>query len=202
MAFLQGRNEGAERGLAELRGYWEALRDGDALPPRERIDPRGIAGALERAFLIERIAPGLARLRLAGRMLVELMGMEVRGMPLSALFLPEARLKLAAALEPVFAGPAILDARVEGETGWGRPAFAVRMVVLPLTGAGGAVDVAIGALALPEDIGRAPRRLTLQRVVHERLGQAVMAAPAFAEPPRPWRAPPGRSHLRLVKSEG
>ena len=202
MAFLQGRNEGADRGLAELRGYWEALREDGALPARDRIDPRGIAGVLERAFLIERVAPGLARLRLAGSALADLMGMEVRGMPLSALFLPEARLRLAAAVEPVFAGPAVLEARVEGETGWGRPTLAARMVVLPLTGAGGAVDVAIGALALPEDTGRAPRRLSVQRVVHEWIGSGAVAAPAFAEAPRPWRAPPGRSHLRLVKSEG
>lgn len=202
MAFRQGRNEGAERGLAELRAYWEALREGGALPPRDRIDPRGIAGVLERAFLIERVAPGLARLRLAGTALADLMGMEVRGMPFSALFLPDARLRLAAALETVFSGPAILDARVEGETGWGRPAFAARMVVLPLTGAGLAVDVAIGAIALPDGTGRAPRRLNLLGVVHERLGAALPSvAPAFAEAPRPWRAPPGRSHLRLVKSE-
>lgn len=202
MAFRHGQNEAAERGLAELRGYWEALRDGGAVPSRDRIDPRGIAGVLERAFLIERIAPGLARLRLAGVALTDLMGMEVRGMPLSALFLPEARLRLAAALEPVFAGPAILDARIEGETGWGRPAFSARMVVLPLTGASGAVDVAIGALALAPETGRAPRRLSLTRAVHERLGLAMApVAPAFAEPPRPWRAPPGRAHLRLVKSE-
>ena len=201
MAFFGGQ-EGSERGLAELRGYWEALRMDGSLPARDRIDPRGMAGALDRCFLAERIAPGLARLRLAGSALCDLLGMELRGMPLSALFLPESRMRLAAALEPVFAAPAILDARVEGEGGWGRPALRARMVVLPLTGSEGAVDVALGAICLPNDTGRAPRRLGLGRAVHERLTAPVVApAPAFAEAHRPWRAAPGRAHLRLVKNE-
>lgn len=206
MSFFRGTTETPDRGLAELRGYWEALCEGGRPPGRARIDPRGIAGALACAFLIERIAPGLARLRLAGMALNDLMGMEVRGMPLSALFLPEARMRLAAALEPVFAAPAILDARVEGETGWGRPALSARMLVLPLAGETGTLDTAIGAIALPADTGRAPRRLGLARAVHQRLeGGEVrplpIPAPALAEAPRPWRAPPGRSHLRLVKND-
>lgn len=204
MAMFRGTdgNGEAARGIAELRGYWEALREGGNLPSRDRIDPRGIAGVLERAFLIERIAPGLARLRLAGMALTEMMGMEVRGMPLSALFLPEARMRLAAALEPVFAGPAILEAQIDGESGWGRPAFSVRMLVLPLRGSDGAVDVAIGAMCLPRETGRAPRRLGLAWARHDRLGSvARVPETAFAEPPRPWRAPPGRGHLRLVQSE-
>lgn len=200
-----GGPESGEHGLAELRGYWEALRVGGGLPERDRIDPRGMAGVLDRCFLAERIAPGLARLRLAGAALCDMIGMELRGMPLSALFLPEARMRLAAALEPVFAAPAILDARVEGEGGWGRPALRARLVLLPLTNAGGAVDVALGAICLPGETGRAPRRLDLGRVLHERLAGVgtplVAPVAAFAEAPRPWRAPPGRAHLRLVKNE-
>ena len=37
------------------------------------------------------MAPSVARFRLAGAHLSELMGMEVRGMPMTALFLPDAR---------------------------------------------------------------------------------------------------------------
>ncbi len=70
--------------LAEVRAYWEGLRVAGDLPRRDQIDPRGIAGALENTFLLERVAPGIARFRLAGMQLHDLMGMDVRGMPLSA----------------------------------------------------------------------------------------------------------------------
>lgn len=220
MAFFRGKSGGSGPGLAELRAYWEALRDGAALPRRDQVDPRGIAGVLERAFLIERIAPGLARIRLAGAGLAHMLGMDLRGMPLSALFVPEARMRLAAALEPVFAGPAILDAAVSGEAGWGRAGFLAEMLVLPL-GEAGVVDCAIGAVSLPDDTGRAPRRLVLERASSARVEGVAphvvaplpfpapsarrrapdLSAPAFAEPPVPWRAPPGRGHLRLVKND-
>ena len=74
--------------LAEVRGYWEGLRKGSDLPRRDEIDPRGIVGALENTFLLERVAPGVARFRLAGMQLHDLMGMDVRGMPLTALIGP------------------------------------------------------------------------------------------------------------------
>jgi hypothetical protein len=69
--------------IAELRAYWEALREGEMLPRRDRVDPRGIAGALEHSFLIERIAPGVARFRISGMVFNDLMGMDIRGMPMS-----------------------------------------------------------------------------------------------------------------------
>ena len=60
------------------------------MPRRAEIDPRGIENALEYAFILERIAPGMARIRLAGIHLSDLMGMEVRGMPLTS-FIDAAR---------------------------------------------------------------------------------------------------------------
>ena len=67
--------------LADLRSYWDSLRKGRAVPDRADVEPKGIRRALDYAFILERIAPGAARFRLAGRHLVDLMGMEVRGMP-------------------------------------------------------------------------------------------------------------------------
>ena len=84
--------------LREVESYWMALCGAEDLPLRSEIDPRGIEGALEFAFLIERISPRLAKLRVAGSHLTDLMGMEVAGMPLSALFAPEDRERLAEAL--------------------------------------------------------------------------------------------------------
>ena len=66
------------------------MRNG-TLPRRAEIDPRAIDSALADIFLIERIAPGLARFRVAGRRLSALMNMDVRGMPLSAIIAPAHR---------------------------------------------------------------------------------------------------------------
>ena len=85
--------------VAQVEAYWEALRGMNQLPKRSQIDPRGIEMALENTFILERIAPGIARLRIAGGHLNDLMGMEVRGMPLTALFCQPARRGLSDLLE-------------------------------------------------------------------------------------------------------
>ena len=96
--------------LAEVRAYWEGLRHGSDLPrPRRDLTRAGLPGALENTFLLERIAPGIARFRLAGMQLHDLMGMDVRGMPLSSLIEPAGRSRLAESLESVFAGPSTLE---------------------------------------------------------------------------------------------
>lgn len=147
--------------IAEVRGYWQALRQGAELPPRAAIDPRGLRGALEGAFLIERIAPGMGRLRIAGMNFTDLMGMDARGMPLSALFDPMGRARLGTQLEQVFLRPAVLDLTLDCETGLGRPTLRGRMILLPLAGNGARAETALGCLALAGQIGRAPRRLTI-----------------------------------------
>lgn len=160
-----GRGGGAmtpDPGLEQVRAYWEALRArvGD-VPPRSSVGPRGIETALDRSFLIERIAPGHARFRLAGRRLCDLMGMEVAGMPLSALIVPGDRAQLSEILEAVFATPALADLLLAAPRSLGRPAIMGRMLLLPLRGLSGATDRALGCLAVEGAPGRSPRRLTL-----------------------------------------
>jgi hypothetical protein len=208
--------------LAEVRAYWEGLRDGSDLPKRDAIDPRGIAGALENTFLIERVAPGIGRFRLAGMQLHDLMGMDVRGMPLSSLIEPAGRNRMAEALETVFAGPGTLEIWLEGERGIGRPALEARMLILPLTTPRGEIGLAIGCLAMHGALGRAPRRFAIASVMSEQIGRrttdprldprpdadrrlpetaasglaedTLAFAPAFPRPPR------SKPNLRLVHS--
>ena len=204
--------------LAEVRAYWEGLRNGHDLPRRDEVDPRGIARALENTFLLERVAPSIARFRIAGMQLHDLMGMDVRGMPLSALIEPLDRNRLAAALDGVFVGPGRLEVRLEAERGIGRPALEGRMLILPLTGPAGDVGLAIGCLAMHGAIGRAPRRFAISAIKSERIERRLATStlsnrqPAFAQVhaglaeagreftaavPRP---PRGRPNLRLVHS--
>lgn len=191
------------RVLGDLRAYWSSLRRGRAIPDRSDVEPRGLRDVLAHAFILERIAPGAGRLRLAGRHLLDLMGMEVRGMPLCAFFNPSSRGRLSDVLETVFAGPQIAEFEMCSETGYRRPRLTARMLVLPLRSDLGDVTRALGAIVATSEIGLPPRRFDL---VGEVLSPVIEGArtlepsasgPAFggfAEPPPPWspgrRAPP------------
>ena len=147
-----------------LRGYWEGLRKGRALPARAQVNPRGIEQALEYAFILERVAPGMGRFRLAGMHLSDLMGMEVRGMPLSAFFTPEGRKKICALTECVFADPAIVEVVLRAETGIGKPEMMARLLLLPLTSDFGDVSRALGCLVAEGAHGRTPRRFDVAEI--------------------------------------
>lgn len=192
--------------LAQVRAYWEALRRNGLPPFRSEIDPRGIADALECGFIVERVAPGVARFRIAGMHLADLMGMDVRGMPVLSLIDPPARTEFGRTLEAVFAGPATLELVLEADRGIGRPALEGRMLLLPLRRDDGAVALALGCLATEGAIGRAPRRFAVaRRTMVPLAGPAVarVPEPGFAEPAALFavRPPVGKPKLRLVKSD-
>lgn len=204
---LISAQKGDFRHLAEVRAYWEAKRVAGALPRRDDIDPRGMAQALEQVFLVEQIAPHHGRLRLAGMHLSDLLGMEVRGMPITALLEPVARARLSEALGGLFRGEYVLELWLEAERGIGRPALEARMLLMPLIGSQGEPDLALGCLATKGEIGRAPRRFAISRLLREALPeQAFRKTPAFAEapsryaPPVVHLAPRGKPNLRLVSS--
>ena len=154
-----GEGMAQAKGFAEMEAYWQALRpaSGD-LPRREDFDPRGITGLLRHTLLLERIARGQARIRLAGSAVCDLMGMDLRGMPLTALMTPHGRDALGLWLEQVFDGPAQLRLDLEGERGLMRQSCAGRMLVLPLLGHDGKPDRALACLITEGNPGRAPRR--------------------------------------------
>ncbi|MGY9045837.1 MAG: PAS domain-containing protein [Rhodobacterales bacterium] len=147
--------------MREVENYWQALRSADKVPARSQIDPRGMEGALEYAFLAERIAPGMAKIRVAGSHLSDLMGMEVSGMPLSSLFAPSAREALARDIARVFAEPAILRAYLRGEEGFGKPEISGQLLILPLRSDMGDITRALGCLITRGRVGRAPRRFLI-----------------------------------------
>ncbi len=164
-----------------LRRYWDALRGPRQVPSRAEVDPRAIEETLEYAFILERIAPGVGRFRLAGMHLNDLMGMEVRGMPCTSMFMPEHRATLSRALEEVFAGPSTALLTLAGERGVGRPPMDGQMLLLPLTSDFGDVTRALGCLCTIGPIGRSPRRFIVKdevvRPVTRHPGAEDMAPP-------------------------
>jgi hypothetical protein len=201
--------------IAEVRASWEALRDGRAAPYRSEVDPRGIERSLEHAFVLERIAPQVARFRLAGMHLNDLMGMEVRGMPLTAFFTPDARPEVGRILETVLAGPHTAELTLCAETGFGRPAIEGRLLLLPLRSDLGDVSRALGCLVTEGPVGRTPRRFDLRESLASPIVETVAdrgrpaAVAGLAEAAAPFAAAPlaaspaarNRGHLRLVSSD-
>jgi hypothetical protein len=194
-----GRRIEAAQSLATLRAYWEALRDGAQLPRRAAIDPRGLATSLHQMMIAEEIAPGLARLRIAGTVYADMMGMDVHGMPMSALFDTMARPALEGVLSEIFSGNTTATLQLSAERGLGRPALHGQMLLLPLAD-DGPTRMMIGCLALSGQPGRTPRRFHIAQVTRERL-RYPQATRALADPIIPFRKPAARGHyLRLVKT--
>lgn len=192
--------------IRQAEAYWSALRDGVEIPFRSQIDPRGLEQVLEYAFILERVAPGVGRFRLAGQHLCQLAGMEVRGMPVTSFFTTDGREGMAATLEYVFDTPAIAELSLNGERQSLRGPCEARMILLPLKSDLGDCSRILGVLIADGDFGRAPRRFDIVDTQIrdlaaglERPKRAQEAAQGFAETQAvlggkaPW--------LRLVKSD-
>ncbi|WP_428925221.1 PAS domain-containing protein [Marinibacterium sp. SX1] len=137
--------------IRQIEAYWTALREDGGIPMRSQIDPRGMSSTLEYTFILERIAPGMARFRIAGQHLCGLAGMEVRGMPLTAFFTPVARPEVSATLETVFDRPAVAELDLRGEVArTGAPSTSARMLMMPLRSDFGRVDRILGAMMSTE----------------------------------------------------
>ena len=191
--------------LAQLYRYWDLLRGRRSAPKRAEIDPAQLQGALPGAFILERIAPGHAKLRVAGQAVSLCLDMDPRGMPFGALFNLAAREMLPHELEPVFTRQHSLDLWLRGERGFGRPELCARVLILPLMDEDGHTSRAIGALCYAGKIGRAPRRFALDQAHRDvplpsaplQMGAAEDAAPF--SPALPGRPHPKAPYLRLVK---
>ena len=183
--------------LHALRDHWESLRINGNVPARSDVQPRGIRAALDHAFILERIAPGAARFRLAGRHLIDLMGMEVRGMPICALLNTSSRGRFSDVLESVFRGPQIAELGLSSPAGYARPVLQGRLLLLPLRSDLGDVARALGCFVSQGEIGQAPRRFDLaeERLSPIHPGGPIIEPSASPDPARAgsWRKATGRS---------
>lgn len=189
-----------------VRSYWERLRAARPAPARREVDPSAIAPALGNAFILDQIAPGQAKFRVAGMHLCDLIGMEVRGMPLGTLFQVPAREQLATVVAETFGGQVTLSLRLRADQGLGRPALDAQMLLLPLLDRHGATTRALGCLVATGSIGFPPRRFELAEIHRRRIlggGEARLApaeepARSFAEPAARYRPRPA---LRVITNE-
>ncbi len=157
----------------QVQSYWLGMCQGTEPPIRSQIDPRNIEDALEYAFVGERIAQGLVRIRIAGMHLSDLLGMETRGMPMTGFFTPHARRMLSEHLEECFSTPAVVEMRLSAERSIGKPALDARILLLPLRDDLGDVTRVLGVFKAEGHIGRAPRRFNIHGVTSRRIVDLV-----------------------------
>ena len=176
--------------LDKIESYWNEVRAKRLVPSRCEIDPRGLEGVLGNAFILERIACGLARFRIAGSHLAHLTGLELRQMPVSALFQPASRDILSEALTSVFDDPAIVRMRLMSASGFGRDKLSGEMILLPLRSDLGDIDRVLGGILLEGRVGRTPRRLEI-------LSQARQSLTGYAGP---QHAPTSKTNIPVPAS--
>lgn len=150
--------------LRQAEAYWTALRRGDDVPNRSQIDPRGLENILSQTFILERVAPGIARFRLAGQKVNEMAGMEVRGMPITAFFTPDARKQMSAALEHMFEAPAIVEVEMQTEPSRLRGRREARMLLLPLRSDLGDVSRALGVFISEGNPSKTSQRFSISSI--------------------------------------
>ena len=220
LTMTEFRAEVGYSAISQVEAYWEGLRGARLMPKRSEIDPRGIESALEHTFVLERIAPGMARIRIAGSHLSDLMGMEVRGMPLTSLITPPCRRQVNDLLEDVCQRPAMCEMRLNAEINGTRPHLDGRLLLMPLKSDLGDVSRILGCLVAQGDIGHTPRRfdvigakirsitapstLPMAHKSPQKKQDAPAPPPGFSETGRAFKshAPrPDVPYLRVVRTD-
>lgn len=185
--------------LSAVEAYWNALFRASHLPMRRDVDPMKIDHALPSTFLVQRVAPGVARLRVSGQRVNACLGMDAQGMPLSTFFLPHARADLTRALEQMFTTPALVELPITSPRSIGRRLLKGRLLLLPLADDQGHVTRALGAMWVQGDLGRGPRRFEMGNGA--RRYQPIDQRPTLAkvaDTPRKRPATSQRPALKLV----
>lgn len=191
--------------VAELEGYWRSLLSPEGPPLRSEVNPGCIDAVLPHAFVIERVARDVTRIRVAGQRLGDWIGMDPRGMPLSVFFHGASRGALAGHLRTLFDGPALVDLPLVSPRGLGRGRLAGRMLLLPLRDVGGSVSRALGAILVTGRDGTGARRFDLPEDGSERIEPQGTAAPrlsVIAGGARKGPGPSRRPALHLVVANG
>ncbi|MDX2482100.1 MAG: PAS domain-containing protein [Pseudodonghicola sp.] len=147
--------------LRQAEAYWLALCGETGVPRRSQIDPRALGNILEHSFILERVSRRAARFRLAGDHLSDLAGMDLRGIPFTALFADEARAEAGAILQRVFTAPAVAELRLQTPLSARVPALEARMLLLPLATEDGDVARALGVLIADRTLRAPPVRFDI-----------------------------------------
>ncbi|SFR39834.1 PAS domain-containing protein [Yoonia tamlensis] len=170
--------------LMQLESYWRALRHARHIPARNDIRPHEIDSALPHAFILQRVAPGVARMRVAGQQLHDLLKMDARGMPVSSFFHADARAQIADLVELAFSEPAIVAVPLVSQGNVVRAPLTGTMLLLPLRDDNGQTSRVLGALMTQGHRGNRQRRFEIDRSMGIRVDRLGIKLAATQSLPR------------------
>lgn len=130
-----------------LHAYWHSKRRGRCMPSRADIDPAEMKALLPYVFMHEADPDGTFRVRLVGQAIVEFLGVNRTGQPVTAGLTAEGAASLMSVLDAVRQGRQ--PRFQQGEVFWWREKEYRRFEAcfLPLSADGRHVNIVLGALS-------------------------------------------------------
>lgn len=149
----------ADPTLVQVEAYWDALRTGRVMPARADVNPRGLSAVLKHCFILERLSTRFARFRVYGRGVSDLVGTELREMPISALFTPESREIIGETIEQVLDTPSHARLMLQMRGTFLKQAVHSHMTLLPLRDDLGSATRILGCVTSSGEPGDNHRQL-------------------------------------------
>jgi hypothetical protein len=134
-----------------LYAYWNMVRNGRLAPRRFDIEPARIGSILPDTFILERLADGTYRFRLAGTRIAERFGDGMRGSNFLDNWEPGDPEALVRILADVTEKACVRLLAIEASTTDGRT-IEIELLLLPLVHTQGTIDRVLGSIAAIEDI--------------------------------------------------
>jgi len=131
------------RGSRTLYRYWRGIREGQRIPHRSAIEPRGLKEVLPWTFIVDRVDREMAPFRLAGTGLCEQYGRELRGSNFLSLWLGDCRRTVRSLIDNVVMMPAPAFIEFEAQASNERRMYG-EIVLLPLAASDGEVLQILG----------------------------------------------------------
>jgi len=191
----------------ELFAYWNRIRGSDAAPRRTDIEPGDIRRVLPDTFILEVIAAGNQRVRLAGTRMCSLYGREIKGGNFLDLWSPEHRITVAGAAERVVedATGVVLEAELVSMRG---RSVSCEFLLLPLRHGVGTHDRILGSCA----VHRRPYWFGTDPIARQSVGAVQLIGPGrhpaasdgnrFVTLPPSFLLAGGRRHGHLYVVDG
>lgn len=185
--------------LKKVEAHWAEKRNFGSIPSQADLAPEPLNDALSYCFILERLSPTIARFRVAGQGLNDLLRLEARGMPLSAIFTPEGRAQLGPIINAVCEVPEIVEIPVTASRGIIGGPLRGRVLLLPLKDVEGKLTRIFGALIVDGTPGRRALRFDIDPLVPLRTQRLSPVIRTIAENAPAATAPQYVQRLRDVE---
>ncbi len=132
--------------LRSVEHDWRRMSGNAARPAVLGPDPFRMDLALPHTFILQRTAPGAARVRVAGQKLHDMVQLDPRGMSFGVFFSEGARETVLELVETALTLPAIIRIPLHSPRGFGRKPHRAEALLLPLRDAQGGLSRLMGVI--------------------------------------------------------